>query len=139
MDPKKPTIRWINRQRRHPPNLAYLRRKLDAALRRIPPARLRRLPAELSVVLVSARESGRLHDRHLGDPAPADVLAFPHGEIVVCPDVAAALRKGHGLSLRDELLTYILHGILHLAGFRDSTRTGALVMRRLQSRLRKTR
>lgn len=67
------------------------------------------------------------------------MLAFPHGEIVVCPDVAEALRKGHSLSLRDELLTYILHGILHLAGFRDSTRAGALAMRRLQSRLRKSR
>ena len=91
------------------------------------------------MILVSARESGRLHERHLGDPTPADVLAFPDGEIVVCPEVAAALRKGHRLSLRDELLTYILHGILHLAGFRDSTRAGALAMRRLQSRLRRAR
>ena len=109
---------------------------MELALRRLPAARLRRLPAELGIVLVSARESGRLHDRHLGDPTPADVLAFPHGEIVVCPDVAAQLRKGHGLSLRDELLTYILHGILHLAGFRDSSRADALAMRRLQSKLR---
>ena len=90
-------------------------------------------------MLVSARASGRLHDRHLNDPTPADVLAFPHGEIVVCPEVAAQLRKGHGLSLRDELLTYILHGILHLTGFRDSTRAGALAMRRLQSHLRQAR
>lgn len=90
----------------------------------------------MSIIFVSARESGRLHHRHLGDPTPADVLAFPHGEILVCPHVAAALCKGHGLSLRDELLTYILHGILHLAGFRDSTRAGARSMRRLQSRLR---
>ena len=139
MEPKKPTIRWINRQRRHPPSLAYLRRKLAAGLGRLPPARLRRLPGEICVILVSARESGRLHERHLGDPTPADVLAFPDGEIVVCPEVAAALRKGHRLSLRDELLTYILHGILHLAGFRDSTRAGALAMRRLQSRLRRAR
>jgi len=108
------------------------------ALGRLPATRLRRLPAELSVILVSARESGRLHQRHLGDPCPADVLAFPYGEIVVCPDVAAQLGKGHGLSLRDELLTYVLHGILHLAGFRDSTRSGALSMRRLQAKLRHT-
>ncbi len=112
---------------------------MEAALGRLPAARLRRLPAELGVVLVSARESGRLHERHLGDPTPADVLAFPHGEIVVCPEVAAQLRQGHGLSLRDELLTYVLHGILHLAGLRDSTKRGALAMRRLQSRLRKSR
>ena len=139
MDPKKPNIRWINRQRRHPPSLAYLRRKVELALGRFPPHRRRRLPGHLSIVLVSARASGRLHDRHLGDPTPADVLAFPHGEIVICPAVASQLRKGHGLSLRDELLTYILHGLLHLAGFRDSTRAGALAMRRLQARLRRAR
>ena len=110
---------------------------MAAALGRLPDARLQRLPPELSVILVSARESGRLHDRHLGDPTPADVLAFPHGEIAVCPEVAAQLRKGHGLSLRDELLTYILHGILHLAGLRDSSRSGALTMRRWQARLRR--
>ncbi len=112
---------------------------MAAALGRLPAARRRRLPALLCVILVSARESGRLHGIHLGDPTPADVLAFPHGEIVVCPEVAAQLCQGHGLSLRDELLTYILHGILHLAGLRDSTRAGAQAMRRLQARLRRGR
>ncbi len=117
-------------------NLAYFRRKVARALERLSENRYRRLPAELGIVFVSPQESGRLHQIHLRDPSPADVLAFPHGEIIVCPAVAAALCRGHGLSLREELLTYILHGILHLAGFRDSNRTGALAMRRLQARLR---
>jgi ssRNA-specific RNase YbeY (16S rRNA maturation enzyme) len=56
---------------------------------------------------------------------------------VVCPAVAAALCRGHRLSLRDELLTYILHGLLHLIGYRDSTRLGAATMRRLQASLRR--
>jgi probable rRNA maturation factor len=129
-------IQWSNRQRRYQVNLAYFRRKVDRALERLPENRHRRLPAELGIVFVSPQESGRLHQIHLRDPSPADVLAFPHGEIIVCPAVAAALCRGHGLSLREELLTYILHGILHLAGFRDSNRTEALAMRRLQARLR---
>jgi probable rRNA maturation factor len=130
-------IHWSNRQRRYPLNLAYFRRKVTRALQRLPENRYRRLPTELGIVLVSPQESGRLHQIHLRDPSPADVLAFPHGEIIVCPAVAATLCRGHGLSLREELLTYILHGILHLAGFRDSTRAGALAMRRLQARLRR--
>jgi probable rRNA maturation factor len=130
-------IHWSNRQRRHPLNLAYFRRKVVRALKRLPKNRYRRLPAELGIVFVSAQESGRLHEIHLHDPSPADVLAFPHGEVIVCPAVAAALCRGHGLNLREELLTYILHGILHLAGFRDSTRAEALTMRRLQTRLRR--
>ncbi|KRO62926.1 MAG: rRNA maturation RNase YbeY [Verrucomicrobia bacterium] len=136
--PKKPIrILWRNRQRRYPANLAFLRRKVDSALQRLPPSRRQKLPAELGIILVSPKESGRLHQLHLQDPSPADVLAFPHGEIVVCPAVAASLCRGHRLPMREELLTYILHGILHLAGFRDSTAASALTMRRLQAKLRR--
>lgn len=130
-------IHWSNRQRRYRVSLTFLRRKLDRALQRLPENRRQKLPPELGIVFVSPQESGRLHQLHLGDPSPADVLAFPHGEIVVCPAVAAALCRGHRLSLRDELLTYILHGLLHLIGYRDSTRLGAATMRRLQASLRR--
>ena len=116
--------------------LPFFRCKVERALARLPAARRSRLPAEIGIILVSARESGRLHQIHLRDPSPADVLAFPHGEIVVCPAVAAANHRAHRLTLRQELLTYIIHGLLHLAGYRDSTRAGALAMRRLQTRLR---
>ena len=130
-------IHWNNRQRRYRLNLAYFRRKVISALQHLPESRRTRLPLELGIVFVSPQESGRLHQTHLQDPSPADVLAFPHGEIVVCPAVAASLCRGHGLTMREELLTYILHGILHLTGFRDSTPAGAATMRRMQNRLRK--
>ncbi|NCW27052.1 MAG: hypothetical protein EBV83_01940 [Verrucomicrobia bacterium] len=137
MPKTKPTLQWSNRQRRHRLNLAFFRQKVERALQRLPSERIDRLPPALLLVFVGASESSRLHLRFLGDPTPADVLAFPHGEIVVCPAVAAALCKGHQLSFQDELLTYLLHGILHLAGYRDSHRSGALSMRRIQCRLRK--
>ena len=137
VDKKPILIHWNNRQCRHRLNLTFFRNRVKRALGRLPAERQRRLPDELGIILVSARESGRLHDTHLSDPSPADVLAFPHGEIVVCPEVAALHHKAHRLTFREELLTYILHGILHLAGYRDSTRTSALTMRRLQARLRR--
>jgi len=130
------TIQWTNRQRQYPLALPFFRRKVERALACLPAERRSRLPAEIGIILVSARESGRLHQIHLRDPSPADVLAFPHGEIVVCPAVAAALHRAHRLTLREELLTYIIHGLLHLAGYRDSTPQEALTMRRLQTRLR---
>ncbi|MCX6935171.1 MAG: rRNA maturation RNase YbeY, partial [Verrucomicrobia bacterium] len=129
MPTKTIQIHWSNRQRLHPLTLTFFRRRVKRALARLPAARRRRLPSEIGIVLVSSRESGRLHQLHLRDPSPADVLAFPHGEIVVCPAVAAAHHRAHRLTLREELLTYILHGILHLAGYRDSTRAGAIAMR----------
>lgn len=91
----------------------------------------------MGFTFVSAAESSRLHQRFSGDPAPADVLAFHHGEIIVCPAVAAELHEGHRLTFEEEILTYLIHGLLHLAGYRDGNRQGALTMRRLQARLRK--
>lgn len=99
--------------------------------------RARKLPPALQFVFVSPTESSRLHLRFSKDPTPADVLAFHHGEIVVCPAVAAELHRMHRLTLQEEVLTYLLHGLLHLAGYRDHTPKGAATMRRLQSKLRK--
>ncbi|NCY20413.1 rRNA maturation RNase YbeY [bacterium] len=139
IDVPKPNIslHWSNRQRRHRLNLAFFRRKIERALTRLPADRIRRLPSALAFVFVGTRESSRLHLRFSQDPAPADVLAFHHGEIVVCPEVASRLHRIHHLTLQEEILTYLLHGILHLVGYRDETRKSAATMRRLQSRLRK--
>lgn len=106
-------------------------------MNRLPAGQLRRLPARLAFVFVSAPASSRLHLRFSGDPTPADVLAFQHGEIVVCPDVAARFHAQHHLTLQEEILTYLLHGLLHLAGYRDHTPREAAAMRRRQARLRK--
>lgn len=71
----------------------------------------------------------------MGDPTPTDVITFDHGEILVCPSVADQQRKTEGLSLHDEVLTYILHGLLHLCGLDDLTQKDFNRMRREQSRL----
>lgn len=137
MPKPKPILHWSNRQRRYRLKLAFFRQKVERALERLPPERIDRLPPSLEFVFVGASESSRLHLRFSGDPAPADVLAFHHGEIIVCPNVAAHNHRLHRLTLQNEILTYLLHGLLHLAGYRDTTRKGASTMRRLQTRLRK--
>ncbi len=73
-----------------------------------------------------------LHKRFLGVSGPTDVLSFDlgsdlesryiEGEVVVCTDVAKrrTLRAGHALqAARGELALYVVHGILHLAGYDD--------------------
>lgn len=69
------------------------------------------------------------------DPTPTDVITFDHGEILVCPAVAERQRHAEGLSLEDEVLTYILHGLLHLCGLNDHKERDFQRMRREQSRL----
>jgi probable rRNA maturation factor len=103
---------------------------------------------QLSIVVVGRRAMQTLHARYMNDPTVTDVLTFdldsdhPAGvidaEIVVCADVAReqARRKTHppparrpaasnakdrpGIAAaRAELALYIVHGILHLAGYDD--------------------
>lgn len=76
-----------------------------------------------------------MHAAFLDDPAPTDVITFDHGEILVCPAVAERQRKAEGLTLEDEVLTYILHGLLHLSGLDDHQERDFRRMRREQQRL----
>ncbi len=63
----------------------------------------------------------RVHGDFLGDPTETDVITFPYGEILVCPAVARDRAKEMRVNLDDEVLLYALHGLLHLAGYDDTT------------------
>ncbi len=86
----------------------------------------------LSVAVVGATAMTALHRRYTGQPGPTDVLSFDlgsdrrrgrlEGEVVLCATVA---RKSAGgptcpaQRVRAELALYLVHGILHLAGYDD--------------------
>jgi probable rRNA maturation factor len=97
-----------------------LQRQLNAALRLLP----RPLPENLAgvqVVLIDRAMMARVHGDFLGDPTETDVITFPYGEILVCPAVARDRAKEMRVNLDDEVLLYALHGLLHLAGYDDTT------------------
>ena len=79
----------------------------------------------------------RVHGDFLGDLSETDVITFPYGEIVVCPAVAREQSPGYGLNVEQEVLLYALHGLLHLAGYDDTTPKLAKEMARAQARLLK--
>jgi probable rRNA maturation factor len=92
---------------------------------------------ELSIRLVEIEPMTALHVHFMKEPGPTDVLAFPMdelgdqrddidssdapptllGDVVLCPDVAAAQAEQAGHSLQDELHLLCTHGILHLLGY----------------------
>lgn len=89
---------------------------------------------ELSIAVVGARAMSTLHERYLQMPGPTDVLTFDlgtdrrrralAGEVVICADVARqrAGKVAGATSLRaarSELALYVVHGVLHLAGYDD--------------------
>jgi len=90
----------------------------------------------VEVNLVTSSVSARVHREFFQDPTPTDVMSFMHGELIICPAVAAKQRHLENLSLSDELLTYIIHGLLHLCGWDDQTDQGFSAMQVEQTRIR---
>jgi probable rRNA maturation factor len=90
---------------------------------------------EIHVVLVDRAAMARVHGDFLGDPTETDVITFPYGEILVCPAVAKDRATELRLKLDDEVLLYALHGLLHLAGYDDTTPKLAKEMAAAQEKL----
>jgi len=79
----------------------------------------------------------RVHGDFLGDPTETDVITFPYGEILICPAVAKDRAAEYGVEVNQEVLLYALHGLLHLAGYDDTTLGLAKEMAAAQGRLLK--
>ncbi len=98
--------------------------------------------AEISLALVDDPTIRQLHRRHLGHDEPTDVLSFDlerdgnrlEGEVIVSADTARAAAAQYGNSPAEELLLYVIHGTLHLVGYRDDTRRQRATMSRRQRR-----
>lgn len=99
--------------------------------------------ADLSVAVVGREEIAELNGRFLRRDGPTDVLAFPYGEeegmtvgeIVVCADVAVSEAAQRAHSAEDELLLYVVHGLLHLLGYDDHEAAGMARMRERECEL----
>ena len=124
-----------------------------AAAARFLLAQLRLHPAtRLSVSYVGLDEMARLHIEHMSEPGATDVLSFPMdelrapaegesaepgelGDIVICPDFAAAQAAEAGQPVADELDLLLCHGILHLLGHDHAEPEEHRVMFDLQGQL----
>ena len=89
---------------------------------------------DLAIVFVDEPAMEVLHIQWMDEPGPTDVLSFPMdelrpgsegqltpagllGDIVVCPQVAAAQAEVAGHEPINEILLLTTHGVLHLLGF----------------------
>jgi probable rRNA maturation factor len=138
MVPSLPALRLYNRQVAHRPNLPWLRRVAKAALpdctRSIvsSEAPLNHLE-EVEVTIVSDADIALVHGEFMNDPTPTDVITFHHGEILVSADTAMRQGADYGQTLDRELALYIIHGLLHLAGWDDYDPDDAARMAERQS------
>jgi probable rRNA maturation factor len=79
-----------------------------------------------------------VHREFLQIRGATDVITFPTGEILVCPDVAIERAGEFGNEPTVELALYAIHGFLHLAGLDDLTPRDAGLMARVQERILKS-
>ena len=118
-------IAIVNCQRIIPVPISKIRFAARKALRKLQ----REYDQELSIVFVGPQRMRRMNKKYLGHDYVTDVITFDYGEIIVCPGQAARNAKRYGNTVEGELVLYVIHGILHLAGYEDKTPDGLRRMR----------
>lgn len=82
----------------------------------------------LNLLVVEDAAMGEMHATYHQDPTPTDVLTFDlrdaadaelEGDVALCVDEAARRAAERGHPVRDEVLLYAVHGLLHLLGEDD--------------------
>jgi probable rRNA maturation factor len=76
-----------------------------------------------------------LHKEFCGRAGPTDVLTFRHGEIVISVETAVRQARMFHSNRMCEIQLYLLHGLLHLAGFDDAMPDARKRMHQLQRKL----
>jgi len=99
-----------------------------------------RLHSDINIVLAGHERVLELNRSWLEHDYHTDVLSFLlesdpiEGEVYVDVETAAERHHEFDSSLTAEIERYIVHGVLHLCGYDDSTDAERDVMRRLEDR-----
>ena len=112
--------------------LDALPRVLEVA--RIPDSVLTSLP-EVEISLVDDETIADVHMRFMDIPGATDVITFDHGEIHISVETAREQAAEFGNGYERELMLYIIHGLLHLAGHEDASPEGLAQMNQHQQRI----
>ncbi|HSE86117.1 MAG TPA: rRNA maturation RNase YbeY [Candidatus Binatia bacterium] len=103
--------------------------------------------AELCLVLVGNAEIRKLNDKFRKKDYPTDVLSFPVGDelpravkllgdVVISLEKAREQAKQRGRTLNEEIVTLLIHGIVHLLGYdHERSPKDARLMDRLEKKI----
>lgn len=95
----------------------------------------------VSIAIVDDATIRSLNRRHLHHDWPTDVISFlftccagaVEGEIIASAEMATRTCPSAGWAADDELLLYVVHGLLHLVGLDDIEPDQGREMRRMES------
>ena len=100
----------------------------------------------LSILVCDDRRIRDLHKKYLKKDSATDVISFgmparhaksedAHlGDVVVSAQTAKRVCKSFGQTAKDEVLRYVVHGILHLVGYDDHSKKDYELMFRTQEK-----
>ena len=130
-----------NRQRARPLNTKFLREIVRVLL----VEELSQNDFEIGVSIIGEEAMTRMNEGYLRHQGSTDVITFDYtdasqpkllaGEVFVCLDEALAQAYRFRVSWQNELVRYIVHGILHLSGYDDNTAAARRNMKREENRL----
>ncbi len=102
---------------------------------------------ELSLALIGNAEMRKLNAKYRRKDYPTDVLSFPAGEhlpadawllgdVIISVEKAAERAKEREHTLDQEMVTLLIHGVVHLLGYDHERSTkDARVMKRLERKI----
>jgi probable rRNA maturation factor len=106
--------------------------------------------AELCLVLVGNREIQELNAKYRKKDYPTDVLSFPAGDelppgmrllgdVVISVEKAKEQAEQEGRTLDEEMVTLLIHGIVHLLGYdHERSARDARIMGAVEKKIRQS-
>ncbi|MCL2561910.1 MAG: rRNA maturation RNase YbeY [Rikenellaceae bacterium] len=93
---------------------------------------------EVSIIFCSQQRHLEINRRYLGHDYATDVITFDYsdlargmvsGDVFIDPVTVAENAQEYGVSVREEMLRVVAHGVLHLCGYGDATPDEQMTMR----------
>lgn len=117
-----------NLQKRIPLSHVSLR-KIREAIRICFSSEKLKKPAEITVCFVTDKKIAQMNLKYFGKSAPTDVIAFDISrrrdsilaDIIISADTAVINSRIYKTSPLYEVYLYVIHGVLHILGYRDKT------------------
>lgn len=121
---------------------AFVRKAVSAALKAEKAA-----GRPMSVYVTTNADIRRINKRFLKHDYATDVISFDlgsvgngpdrslQGELIVSADFARDYAKKNGISFREEVSRYFVHGTLHLLGYDDRKRADYVKMHKRQEQI----
>jgi probable rRNA maturation factor len=101
------------------------------------------LVSNLEINFISGEDIHAINKSYLKHDYTTDIITFNYsdspqqidGEIFISIDDALTNSKKFKVTLSDELVRLVIHGILHLLGYDDQNLTDKKIMKRLENKL----